>query len=206
MTKESFIQEIEKYMSQNILSQEQPIASIRVDDKIFITSKGFASTKEIATIDLTSGDVIDGDPVDEYKRHIDIYTNRKNENAILYSNLAATKTCSIVGKTVYPMLDDMAQIVGPSAKVACKKSKNCTADILKKLKGRKAVLIKGKGAICCSATLDDASVVAIVLDKGCKSTIESAMIGGGKKINYFESLLMHIVYTLKYSKQNIKNK
>ncbi|MBN2650975.1 MAG: class II aldolase/adducin family protein [Spirochaetales bacterium] len=196
-------------MSKNILSQKNPIASIKNEDKILITSESFASDKSLAEINLISGEILSGVPNKEYKLHLEIYKKRPKESAILHSALEATTTCSIVGKTVYPMLDDMAQIVGPSAKTACIKTKThqgCVKNILKKMKGRQAALISENGAICCASNLDDASVVAIVLEKGCKTAVESFAIGGGKKINDLECRLMHFVYTLKYSKQNEKNR
>jgi hypothetical protein len=52
--------------------------------------------------------------------------------------------------------------------------------------------------------MEEAFIVAQVLEKTCKAFIEAEFLGGAKGINKFEAHLMHKIYLMKYSK--IKDK
>lgn len=128
-----------------------------------------------------------------------IFKAKKGINAVIISQLCHTKVIAQSGVTIPPILDDLAQIVGPS--VRCSKSDNIMS-ILSRLVGRNACTVKNKGAVAIGRTLDEADTATKVLEKAAKAFIESSMIGGAKPISKFESVLMHIVYKLKYSKKD----
>lgn len=132
-----------------------------------------------------------------------IFKKKKDINAIIISKLKYTTIVSQTEATIPPLLDDLAQIVGPSVK--CAKTFSAS-QILKKLSGRNACMIAGSGALAVGRTLDEANTTTMVLEKGAKSFIESSMIGGTKPISKFESILMHIIYKKKYSKIDQTNK
>jgi L-fuculose-phosphate aldolase len=62
------------------------------------------------------------------------------------------------------------------------------------------VLLRNNGALCCGRTRDDALAAAIVTEKNCNSLISAALFGEVKTISHFESRLMRLIYTKKYSK------
>ncbi|MFW5779947.1 MAG: class II aldolase/adducin family protein [Bacillota bacterium] len=132
-----------------------------------------------------------------------IFKFKKTINAVIISSLCHTKVISQSCMTIPPILDDLAQIVGPS--VRCSKSDNIM-NILSKLMGRNACTIKNRGAVAIGRTLDEADTATKVLEKGAKAFIESSMIGGAKPISKFESVIMHIIYKLKYSKKDQRAK
>lgn len=134
-----------------------------------------------------------------------VFKKRKGTNAIIISSLNYTTVVAQSGRTIPPLLDDLAQIVGPS--VRCSKTQNAT-EVLSKLIGRNACMIKNKGAFATGRTLDEANTTTRVLEKGAKAFIESSMIGGVKPISKIEAVLMHFIYKKKYSKldQNMKIK
>ncbi|HHU42771.1 MAG: hypothetical protein QM214_07300 [Bacillota bacterium] len=132
-----------------------------------------------------------------------IFKMKKSINAVIISSLCHTKVIAQSCVTVPPILDDLAQIVGPSVRSS---KKGGATSILFKLIGRNACVVKNKGAVAIGRTLDEADTATKVLEKGAKAYIESTMIGGAKPISKIESTLMHIVYKLKYSKQDQSEK
>ena len=113
-------------------------------------------------------------------------------------------TVAAARREVPPILDDVAQIIGPSVRVAdyALPSTNKIVKVtMKALKGRMAALMANHGAICLGRSIDEAFTCCAVLEKGCKAFIEAEFLGGAKSINKFEAALMHQYYLKKYSKQ-----
>ena len=96
-------------------------------------------------------------------------------------------------------LDDMAQIIGPTAKVAPSGS---VVDVIKTLKGRNACLIKNAGVIATGRTLDEAHTGSLVLEKGAIAYVGSTVLGNSVKISTFDAVLMRFIYKTKYSKKD----
>jgi L-fuculose-phosphate aldolase len=94
-----------------------------------------------------------------------------------------------------PLLDDFAQICG--TKVKCATEDNCG----KKIKGKNAVILKDKGALCCGSVEGDAQAVDMIMSKSALALLGSKVFGKAKPINPVESKLMRVVYLLKYSKK-----
>lgn len=133
----------------------------------------------------------------ETEIHKAIYDARPDVQYILHDTDAYAMQCAEGKKAMKPLLDDFAQLVGISLKIAKDKDK----DIAKKVKGRNAVLVKGKGAYCFAATEGDAKAVEMILNKGCKTQSEASLLGKPKIINPVESVLMRVIYLKKYSKK-----
>ncbi len=128
--------------------------------------------------------------------HRDIYNACPKFNNIIHNASNEVVAVSRLGKTMKPLLDDFAQICGPTVK--CAKSYDKAS---KAIKGKNAVLIKDKGALCCGANEGDAQAVDMIMSKSSLTLLTSKVFGKAKAINPAEAWLMRIVYTLKYSKQ-----
>lgn len=128
-----------------------------------------------------------------------IFDTREDIGAIIHAHSKHCTTIAKAGVKIPPVLDDMAQIIGPSAK--CTKD-NEIASILKTLKGRNACFIKGEGVIGTGRTLDESFTGCLVLEKAAKVYVEAVAIGGAKNINIVEATLMHFIFKKKYSKQD----
>lgn len=142
-------------------------------------------------------------PSSEYKMHSGIYNDRKEVKAIIHTHQMNASTCAAARREVPAVLDDLAQIVGPSvrcADYALPSTKKIVKATVKALRGRNAALMANHGAVCVGRDLDEAFVVCQVLEKGCKAFIEAEFLGGAKHINKFEAWAMHQVYLKKYSK------
>lgn len=137
-----------------------------------------------------------GDISDVMLAHKDIYEACPSFNNIIHNASSEAVAVSRLGKTMKPLLDDFAQICGPTVK--CAKSADKAA---KKIKGKNAVLIKDMGALCCGANEGDAQAVDMIMSKSCLTLLTSKIFGKTKAINPAEAWIMRIVYTLKYSKQ-----
>ena len=148
-------------------------------------------------------------PSSEYGMHCEIYKTRKKINAVIHTHQMNALTVATAQREVPPILEDMAQIIGPSVRVAdyaLPSTKKIAKKTVKALKGRNAALMANHGAVCIGRDLDEAFVVSQVLEKSCKAFIEAEFLGGAKSINKFEAYLMHQFYLKKYSKEAKNNK
>lgn len=167
-------------------------------NEMYITKAG------IKLADLTEEDVIRMNiftAEKEYKYHSEIYKERADINAICQCYPKWVMPVAKAGVTIPAVLDDMAQIVGPT----CKTSKDDIASIIKTLKGRNSCLVKDKGCITSGRTMDEAYTCVLVLDKASHCFVASSVIGENKIINGFEARLMRFIYKTKYSKKNQEN-
>jgi len=132
--------------------------------------------------------------------HRAIYRKNKNLGAVVHTTYPEIMTVSQTGQKMLPLLDDFAQIIGPSVKVAS--SIYHPFNIARKFNLRSAVLIKNNGALCCGPNQSDANAAALVMEKGCKTLIATSIFKfPPAPINALESWLMRIIYLAKYSRQ-----
>ena len=193
---------------------EGGIMSCRAGDKMVITTSGMNLAKAVpgnlAVVDVATGRLEEGSVLPEAAAlHAAVYQKKKKFHAIIHSGQPNIMTSSRAGKTVYPMLDDLAQIAGATVRVAEYSEpveKKTIKAVLWGLKRRSGVLLKNNGALCAAGNFDDAHAVAQVMEKGCKTFIETSFLGGGVKINALECNLMRFVYVLKYSKADETNR
>ncbi len=155
-----------------------------------------ADGSEEVSMDLNGATSAIGELANVMVAHKDIYLACPKFNNIIHNASSETVAVSRLGKTMKPLLDDFAQICGPTVK--CAKSPEKAA---KKIKGKNAVLIKDMGALCCGANEGDAQAVDMIMSKSALTLLTSKVFGKTKAINPAEAWLMRIVYTLKYSKQ-----
>jgi L-fuculose-phosphate aldolase len=148
-------------------------------------------------------------PSSEFRLHAEIFKKRTRINAVIHTHPPSASTVAAARREVPPVLDDMAQIIGPTVKVADyarSSTKKMNKVALKALQGRMACLLANHGAVCLGRDLEEAFVVSQVLEKACRVFIEAEFLGGAKSINKVEAYLMHQYYLNKYSKQKKSNK
>ena len=148
-------------------------------------------------------------PSSEFKLHSGIYNDRKEFTAIIHTHQMNASTCAAARVEVPAVLDDLAQIVGPSvrcADYALPSTKKIVRATVKAMRGRNAALMANHGAVCAGRDLDEAFAVCLVLEKGCKAFIEAQFLGGAKHIKKIEAWAMHQIYLKKYSKLANKKK
>ena len=189
--------------------------SIRVDETHMLITPSGRSYEDLTPEDIvlvnyhTSRHEGTIKPSSEKELHCEIYRTRKKIHAVIHTHQMNASTVAAAHREVPPILDDMAQIIGPSVRVAeyaLPSTKKITRKTVSALKGRNAALMANHGAVCVGRDLEEAFVVCQVLEKACKAFIEAEFIGGAKSINKFEAHLMHQIYIRKYSGEADKNK
>lgn len=158
----------------------------------------------VSKINLISGEVIFGEFIPEGELHRLIYHSRPDIRLIVHTKQEDILTVSKVEKTIYPLLDDFAQIIGPSmgtAKLDTEKLSESGKNVVKALKKNNGVFLKDNGALCCGPSKKDAYAAELVIIKCCKAWISASIFGNIEPINKLESVLMHFVYKNKYSKR-----
>lgn len=104
------------------------------------------------------------------------------------------KLVSSLGETMYPAIDDLVQIAGTS--IRCVPENSSDAKISRALKGRNAVLVRGKGSI---VTGEDKEAIRMILRKGCAAALYMGSVKKG--LGFFDAKLQRFIYTRKYSKK-----
>jgi L-fuculose-phosphate aldolase len=184
--------------------------SFRIDEKFMAITPSGREYETMVPEDIVIVNYLDHSyqgeikPSSEFKLHTEIYRTRKNIHAIIHTHQMNASTVAAARREVPPILDDMAQIIGPTvrcADYALPNTKKIVKKTVKALKGRYAALMANHGAVAIGRDMEEAFVVCQVLEKACKAFIEAEFLGGAKGINKFEAHLMHQFYLRKYSKQ-----
>lgn len=136
----------------------------------------------------------------EEQMHLAVYAGT-DAGAIVHAYPGYVSAVAEAGVSIPAVLDDMAQIVGPT----CRTCKGGAKAVAKELKKRNSCLIKGDGAVTTGRTLDEAFTCMLVLQKAAICYVGASVLGGNKIINGFEARLMRFVYKKKYSKVNTAN-
>ncbi len=137
--------------------------------------------------------------------------HHKNENSVYQNIFCVRKKIQVILKTrqqfasqvkeeIPPILDDQAQLLGVSIRLA-----NSEQKIIQAIKNRYAANVLDGTSICIGNTLEDAYVAAQLLEKTSKVFVEAKALGGAKPINKIEAWFMQQYYLLKYSKEAEKN-
>lgn len=128
-----------------------------------------------------------------------IFHSRKNISCILFSK---HEYGSNIKKEIPPILDDQAQLLGVSIKIAKPNAKAIVAA----LRSRYAAITEDGLCISLGSTIEDTYVAAQLLEKTSKCYTEAQKIGGAKTINCVEAWLMQQFYLFKYSKAAENNR
>jgi L-fuculose-phosphate aldolase len=183
--------------------------SLRIDDELMvITPSGMPyellSPEEMVVVNYkTLAWEGKNKPSSELKLHAAIYNERSAIAAVIHTHQPSASTVAAARREVPPILDDMAQIIGPSVRVADYALPNTSKIVrktLKALRGRNAALMANHGAVCIGRDMEEAFIVCQVLEKACRSFIEAEFLGGAKNIGPVEAWIMHKYYMMKYSK------
>jgi len=148
-------------------------------------------------------------PSSETPMHAAIYRTRPEINGIIHTHPQYGCTVAAARMEVPPILDDMAQLIGPGLKVADYAhpgSEKMVTGVLRSIEGRNACLLANHGAVCIGRTLDEAFTVNIILEKSCRTFIDSFAIGGAVPFSDEEASGLHKMYMETYSVSDQKEK
>jgi L-fuculose-phosphate aldolase len=159
--------------------------------------------EDIVLVDLRTMKSVGGKPSTETPLHAAIYRDRPDVAAIIHSHSMSASTVAAARREVPPILDDFAQIVGPSlrtADYALPGSTRMTKVVVKAMRGRMATLLANHGAVAVGRSMKEALLCARMVEKGCRVFIEAEFLGGAVPLASLEAWAMHKVYLAKYSK------
>ena len=195
---------VDKFVKKPLSAPEFPACKSERDGSVFNISL-VDGDGTVTRIDIETGDIIAGDANNEsIELHRAVYKKRNDVNFIYHTKDPFTVACSKMGKTMRPLIDDFAQIVGVTVKHAGYNPNNSLATskkVVKALKGRNAVLLDNNGALCVAGSEYDAGAIEFITNKGAKIQVCAKMYDKVKPINPIETRVMNLVYRLKYSKQ-----
>jgi L-fuculose-phosphate aldolase len=182
--------------------------SIRIDkDSMVVTPTGMGydnlTADDIPVVEIESGKYTGPKPSAEAKLHAAVYRGRSKAGAVIHTHAPNASTVAAAQRELPPVIEDMAQVVGPSVRVAehaITGTKKMIRGAIKAMKGRNAVLLANHGALCCGSDIDEALTCCLALEKACKAFIEGEFLGGATSISKFEAHLLHQYYLRKYSK------
>lgn len=160
---------------------------------------------KVTRIDIKTGELVAGDEYpNSAELHRAIYKKRADVNCIKHNKSAAVMAVSRKGKTMKPLLDDFAQLVGATVRHATYDPNNTlktSKKVVRALKGRNGVILDNNGGLSVAADEYNVDAVDMVLEKGCKTQVGAELFGTAKPINPIETRLMRFIYLKKYSKQ-----
>lgn len=213
--KEQVIKAGRKLLAEGLVSGTWGNVSIRADDSHMLITPSGRPYEELTLQDIVlvnyhtgkySGNI---KPSSERELHSEIYRTRKNINAVIHTHQVHASTVAAARREIPPILDDMAQIIGPGVRVAdyaLPSTRSIVRKTVRALQGRMAALMANHGAVCIGRDIHEAFVVCQVLEKACRAFIEAEFLGGAKGIGKFEAHLMHQFYLRKYSGMAKKNR
>ena len=196
-TRKKLVLDCCKKLAEHNLTMPGDVVSLRTDEGMLITSPD----KDVAS--LTEEDVrfVGKNAAANATEalHLAVYGTREDIHAVIMNHAPFCTGIARKLKSFPATLDDMAQIIGPSAKVS---PSDKAADVLKTLSGRNACLIRNGGVIATGRTLDEAFTGSLVLEKGALCYVGSSIVAKPVRIGLFDAVLMRLVYKLKYSKKD----
>lgn len=125
-----------------------------------------------------------------------IFAARENCSAVALSTAPGVAAFSKTGMSLRAVLDDLAQLAGPS--VQCLGS---LGEVRGKRAEKPALLISGTGCLCAGENLYEAHALAMVAEKAALARIGAETLGKAREITRLESWLMRAIYIAKYSRQ-----
>ena len=139
---------------------------------------------------LTESDIASLGSSLEEKLMSEIFAKRKDINCVFITH---QEYASTVKEEIPAILDDQAQLLGVSVRVAdVHVAIGATGKILTALKGRFATVCSDGRCICIGGTVEDAYIAAQLLEKTSKAWQEAKHLGGAQSINRFEAWAMQM--------------
>ncbi len=184
--------------------------SCRIDENtIAITPSGRGyenlQKEDIVLLD-NAGNLVEGKriPSSESRLHTAIYAACPAAQAIIHTHSIYASALAAMRHPVPAIIEDIVQICGGRvncAAYALPGTQELADNAVAALGGRKAVLLANHGAVCWGKSLEDALIVAEVLEKAA----QIAVICGDKayELDAADAQIMHTFYEEHYSKRQL---
>lgn len=147
--------------------------------------------------DMTMQEIPGGAPQEAF---LQAFSVKPEARALLLLRGTYAMTIAQSMRQLTAELDDMAQIVGLTARVA---NSLAPDEITRCLKGRNSCFVKEEGMLITGRAVSEAITGAILLEKAAMTHLLAQKIGGAKRVPLLSAALMHLIYQKKYSKINL---
>ncbi|MGE4588512.1 MAG: class II aldolase/adducin family protein [Acidaminococcaceae bacterium] len=145
-----------------------------------------------------------GIPSSELLLHLAIYKKYPTFNAIIHTHSIYASACAAMHRQIPPLLEDTAQISGGPIKVAkyaLAGTKELADNAVDAIGTSNAVLLANHGAVNCGKTLDEALIVAEIVEKSAHVLCITASVGESFPLPTSDIKTLRNFYTEHYSKR-----
>lgn len=198
-------------IAKNLVAGSWGNISCRIDEQsIAITPSGrgyeLLEPEDVVLIDR-EGAVLEGKriPSSELKVHTAIYNAYPEAGAVIHTHSIYASALAAMHQDVPAIIEDIVQIIG--GRVYCAEYALCgTQELADKtvaaLRGRKAALLANHGAVCWGKNLQEALLVAEILEKAAQIAVICAGTSGKVyELSTEDADVMHDFYEKHYSKR-----
>lgn len=160
-------------------------------ERVLLTPSGMDYQKmqeaDLVLTDLT-GRIIQGQrrPTTELSLHLAIYRQRPDIRAIVHTHSLYASVLAVAGLPLPPVLDELAQKLGgtvPLNEYAPSGTEELAENTVKALGSGKAVLLANHGLIGTGETLEEASLICQLVEKGAQVYILARGLGEPNCLN-----------------------
>ena len=169
----------------------RPYDLLREDDIIIVNSDG----TKLAGFGIPSSELL---------LHLAIYKKYPMFNAIIHTHSIYASACAAMHRQIPPLLEDTAQISGGSIKVAryaLAGTKELANNAVEAMGTSNAVLLANHGAVSCGKSLDEALIVAEIVEKSAHVHCITASVGESFPLPTNDIKILRNFYTEHYSKR-----
>lgn len=133
-----------------------------------------------------------------------IFIRRRDLSAVMRTAPRYAREAAARGADIPPVLDDMAQIIGPRVRVCDATS---SAKVWSALGGNNACLIRSGAvpvphALAVGRTPEQSFAATLILEKSAQAYLEGRYLGGAKPLNGLVARLLHRQYRAVYSRMD----
>lgn len=180
--------------------------SARAGELIIITPSGSnystLTPADLVTVNL-QGQVVDGHrpPSSELPCHLAVYSAYPQARAVIHTHSIYASACATAHKSIPAIIEDMAQIVGPSvnlAEYALLGTQQLADNCIAAMGENSAVLMANHGVLTRGHNLQEAFIAAEVVEKTAHIYILAQQLGGATVLSTQDVEYMRRGYLDKY--------
>ena len=201
-----------KMAGQNMLPGSWGNISVRVDEETFaVTPSGHGydnlMPQDIVIVDA-AGNTLDGNliPSSELPLHLAIYKAQPDAEAVVHTHSIYASACAAARRDIPPLIEDMVQIMGGPvhcAEYALPGTDELAQNVINAMGGKRAALMANHGVACWGTTLDEAMMVAGIVEKAAQLYCITQSIGGAVLLPQSDIDAMHGFYEAHYRKRQL---
>ena len=201
-----------KMAGQNMLPGSWGNISVRVDEETFaVTPSGHGydnlMPQDIVIVDA-AGSTLDGTliPSSELPLHLAIYKAQPDAEAVVHTHSIYASACAAARRDIPPLIEDMVQIMGGPvhcAEYALPGTDELAQNVINAMGGKRAALMANHGVACWGTTLDEAMMVAGIVEKAAQLYCITQSIGGAVLLPQSDIDAMHGFYEAHYRKRQL---